>query len=301
MKKHLLSILSVASLFSATAIAQPTLTATGINPVAGDFLTLKNGGGVSPGSAGANQNWTVTPSSGGTAATYTVTSASSTPYAAAFSQANASANYGGMYLYYNTSSSALKNQGQYVSGITMSYSNPEEQLHFPFNMGNTYSDTWATTFTNGLTFTRTGTTTVTYDGYGSITLPSGTFGNAVRVHFVQVYSDVYSGGSINYNNDEYMWYINGNHYPVAATFTLTNSAGSPSIGSVIMTNVIAAGVSEYESAFSAVSAFPNPAVNEINFDFSSVPMSSVEIIDITGKTVYSTSLSHDNMETVLNR
>lgn len=287
MKKNLLTILSAITMISSVAVAQPTLTATGINPVAGDLLTLKNGPAVNPGSAGSNQTWVVNPTSSATPGTYTATSVGSTPYAASFSQANVSANYGGYYLYYNTSATALKNQGSYV-GLTLSYSDPEDQLHFPFNMGNTYSDPWAVTFVNGgVTFVRTGTTTVTYDGYGSITLPNGTFSNAVRVHFVQVYKDTYSGGTINYNNDEYMWYINGNHYPVAVTYTLTNSSsGTPSTGSAILTNAVAASVYEHESIFSAVSVFPNPAVNEINFDFKGIPTSSIEIFDITGKSVY---------------
>lgn len=297
MKERLLLFFLAITIFFSVSVAQPTLTATGINPIIGNLLTLKNGPAVNPGSAGANQVWVVNPTSTVTPATYSVTSVGSTPYAASFSQANVCTNYGGYYLYYNTSSTAFKNQGSYV-GLTLSYSNPEDLLHFPFNMGNTYSDPWAVTFINGgVTFVRTGTTTVTYDGYGTITLPTGTFSNAVRVHFVQVYSDVYSGGTINYNNDEYMWYINGNHHPVAVTYTLTNNtSATPLNASVVLTNVIATSVYEHESVFSALSAFPNPAVNEINFDFNGLPTSSIEIIDITGKVVYTQSLAKDNIE-----
>jgi hypothetical protein len=296
MKKNLLTILSVI-IASTAVIAQPTLTATGINPVIGDQFTLKTYPAVNPGSSGANQTWIITPTSSNPAATYTATSPSSTPYAASFTQSNLSYNTSGYYVFYNTSATILKNEGLYYSGLTMSYSNSEDILHYPFNMGNTYSDPWAVTFVNGTTFTRTGTTTATYDGYGTLTLPSGTYNNAVRVHFVQVYSDVYSGGTINYNNDEYMWYINGNHQPVAVTYTLTNSQSpsNPTTASVIMTNIITS-VYDHESIFSSISIFPNPAVNEINFDFSNIPISSVEIIDVTGKKIYARSLSNDDME-----
>ncbi|MES2764152.1 MAG: T9SS type A sorting domain-containing protein [Bacteroidota bacterium] len=295
MKKNLLTILSVI-ITSAVAIAQPTLTATGINPVLGDSYTLKYGPGVNPGSAGSNQNWSVMPVSTSTTIVYNTTSVASTPYAASFTQANISYNGGGNYIFYNTSSSILKNQGAQAGTTTLSYSDPEDFLHYPFNMGNSYSDTWAVNFTSGgFAFARTGTTTVTYDGYGTLTLPSGTYGSAARVHFVQVYSDVYSGGTINYNNDEYMWYINGNHQPVAVTYTATNSVGSPAAYSVILSNIVSS-VHDYEPIFSMISTFPNPAVNEVNFDFNGVPMSSVEIIDITGKKIHTQSLSKDNIE-----
>lgn len=295
MKKNLLLILS-AIITSSVAISQPTLTATGINPVIGDFYTLANGTSVSPGSAGANQTWTVIPTTMNSAATYSTSSPSATPYASSFTQANISYFTSGYYFYDNTSASALKNNGQYL-GLTLSYSDAEDLLHFPFNMGNTYSDPWAVTFVNGVTFTRTGTTTVTYDGYGSLKLASGTYNNAVRVHFQQVYSDVYSGGTINYNNDEYMWYINGNHMPVAVTYTLTNSnsPSSPTKYAVIMSNIVTS-VYEHDNVFSDIISFPNPAVNEINFNLNGSPISSIEIIDIAGKTVFNEVTSTSAIE-----
>jgi hypothetical protein len=190
----------------------------------------------------------------------------------------------------------MQNNGQYL-GLTLSYSNPEDILHFPFNMGNTYSDTWAVTFINGTTFTRTGTTTVTYDGYGSLKLASGVYNNAVRVHFQQVYSDVYSGGTINYNNDEYMWYINGNHQPVAVTYTLTNSTSpsNPTKYAVIMSNVVSS-VYDHEDVFSSISTFPVPASNEINFNLNNTPVTSIEIIDIAGKSIYNQPVIEDHIQ-----
>jgi hypothetical protein len=296
MKKNLLSILSAITIFSSVAVAQPTLTAAGMNQVVGDVYTLANGTSVNPGSAGANQTWTVIPTTMNTSATYSTSLPSATPYASSFTAANVSYFTSGYYFYNNTSASAMQNNGQYL-GLTLSYSNPEDILHFPFNMGNTYSDTWAVTFINGTTFTRTGTTTVTYDGYGSLKLASGVYNNAVRVHFQQVYSDVYSGGTINYNNDEYMWYINGNHQPVAVTYTLTNSTSpsNPTKYAVIMSNVVSS-VYDHEDVFSSISTFPVPASNEINFNLNNTPVTSIEIIDIAGKSIYNQPVIEDHIQ-----
>ena len=292
MKQNLLSFLSTVVLSTSVVVAQPTLTSTGINPVIGEMYTLKSGASVSPGNSGASQTWTVMPATSNAPSTFTSTSVASTPYAASFSQANFSYNTGGYYVFYNTSATALQNDGSYA-GTTLSYSNPEDLLHFPFNMGNTYTDPWATTFVNGgVTFNRSGNTAVTYDGFGTLTLASGTYNNVVRVHFVQTYSDVYSGGTINYNNDEYMWYLNGNHQPIAVTYTITNSTApsSPTAYSVVMSNITPTSIYDYNNIFSGITSFPNPAVNEINFNINNIPMAAIDIIDISGKNVYSEKL-----------
>lgn len=186
MKKSL-HILFFGSLISAVnTVAQPTITATGINPIGGDVITTTNTNYVGPGSAGINQTWdlsTMTPS--GASATFAYANPSSTPYASSFTNSNVSASYGGSYVYYKTSSAAWQFYGA-VTSATMSYSNPEDFLHFPFTYTNTYTDSWATTFiSGGYTFYRTGTTTVTADGYGTLITPSGTFSNVLRVHFIK--------------------------------------------------------------------------------------------------------------------
>lgn len=291
MKKNLLSFLTAIALTSSVIVAQPTLTATGINPVIGDAYSLKYGSSASQGSAGANQTWTVIPATTNTVINYVTSSVGSTPNGASFSQSNFSFNGSGSYGYYNTSASALANCGQTAGGVVMSYSNTEELLHFPFNMGNTYTDTWAVNFTNGVSFARTGTTTVTYDGYGTITLATGTYSNAVRVHFQQTYSDAYSGGTINYTNDQYMWYLNGNHMPIAVTYTLTNSISGSSSATIILAN-IAVSVQEYSKLFSNIITFPNPANDEINLKATdNIAVSTVEIMDIAGKVVYTQAVS----------
>ncbi len=251
-----------------TMIAQPTLTNSGIMPVPGNTITNISSAWVSPGSAGANQTWNLALSNGGpSTATYVLPSAS--PYAANFPTATAAINSGGTWVYYKGLATAWQNCG-YVTGAptVMSFSNPEDLLHFPFAYNNTYTDPWATTYVQATyTYYRWGTTTVTADGYGTLTTPDGTFNNVMRVHYYQDYQDsVNIMGNpmvITYINDEYMWYLNGNHGLIAAVYTFTASTSSPITGGLYMSGVVS-DVNEF-SALSSLSLAPNPANDQVNF------------------------------------
>ena len=305
MKKNLLKTLAALTLFTSAAIAQPTLTATGINPVVGDVYILKQGNFVNPGSAGANQTWNLSSLASTSTTTYNSSNPSSTPYASSFTNSNFSMNSGGVYTFGNTSSSAWQNTGAYGNGVLFAYSNPEDYLHFPFNMANTYTDTWAVNFTsNTIPFARTGTTTVTYDGYGTLTLPNGTFSNAVRVHFYQSFKDVYTYASvtntITYSNDEYMWYLNGNHQTIAAVYTSSNSSTAGTQQSGFYVNNIVSSVNDYDNVSSNIISYPNPASEEINFDFlNSTEIKEIQFYDLTGKQILVEKINSHEMDNTI--
>ncbi|HEU4717011.1 MAG TPA: T9SS type A sorting domain-containing protein [Bacteroidia bacterium] len=289
MKKSTFLISCAGCLCAIALSAQPTLTATGIEPAMSDNLTINNSNYASPGSAGASQTWNLSSLSSTSTATYTGVTPASTPHAASFPSANYAASSSGAYIYYNNTATAWQYYGADNGSIVMPYSNPEDQLHFPFNFNDNYTDNWAATFTNTYTFYRTGSTVVTADGYGTLTTPDGTFGNVMRVHFVQTYQDSTNIASspyvIYYQNDEYMWYLNGNHYPIAAVYTLTSSAGSPITGGLYLSNVVS-GVNETNVLLSS-SLAPNPAADHfdlaLNLDKSQ--QVKVQIFDATGHLV----------------
>jgi len=59
------------------------------------------------------------------------------------------------------------------------------------------------------------------DGYGTITLPSGTYENALRIKYVQIIEQLNYNGSeyVKYTNENtiYKWYVKGYRYPVFET------------------------------------------------------------------------------------
>jgi len=286
MKKHLQKLIAFAFIsYSVTAVAQPTLTGANMNPIIGETFAVKySSSSVAPGSAGANQTWNLTGLTASSNVTATAMSVASTPSGAAFPSANIAFFDGTNYAYYNNTAVSFLNQGAVGAGVVFSYSNPETMLPYPFNFNNTNTDTWGCTFTNAsMTFTRSGTTTVTADGYGTVTTLGGTFTNAMRVHFVQSYMDVSSTFTLNYSNDQYIWYSPGTHYPVAAVYTLTSLSGTTPGGHYI--NGTPTGLNSFSPVSSNISLFPNPASGEINVAFNAIASGKADLIiyDITGK------------------
>ena len=264
------------------SFAQPTLTASGSNPVIGDNYTYSSTSYFSAGSAGASQTWNYGSLTGSSPTFGTIVSVGSTPNGASFPNATISGKNvtGGNYSYLKTSASAYQNYGIVSSGgVIMSYSNPEDQMHYPFTFNNTYSDPWAVNFINGgYTFYRKGTTTLTADGYGTLITPAGTYNNTLRIHFVQNYTDsVDFGGTpliYTYNNDEYFWYLDGTHTALAATYVLTVN-GSPSQGSLYLSSTV--GINDITKSISMYDIYPNPASDFIKLDFTLTENKNVEL------------------------
>lgn len=274
MKKSLLIFFSAVLFTSVNLLAQPTLTATGINPVVGNVLTVVSGTtAVSPGSAGANQTWNLSGITG-SSGSYTVITSSSTPNGSMFPGATLSNSGSGAYPYYNTTSSAYQFYGTYGS-TAQYYSNPEDYLHYPCTYNMTFTDAFVCTYSTSTMMYRNGTTTVTADGWGTLTTPAGTFSNVMRLHTQSTYMDTGSIMSFpitaGMTTDLYAWYLNGNHAALASTATYTmDNSGSISTFSLssYLTNVVV-GVSENISGEQALKLFPNPTSDNINIQIES--------------------------------
>src|SRR4051812_19848380 len=116
MKKSLLLFFVSSALFSANVLAQPTLTAAGINFVVGNaFTAITSTVQTNPGSSGANQTWNLSSITGQTS-TYTIVTASSTSHAASFPSATmASSGTTAGTAYYKPTSTAWQYYGGYNS------------------------------------------------------------------------------------------------------------------------------------------------------------------------------------------
>lgn len=287
MKKHLQNLFAFAILGSSvTALAQPTLTGANTNPTIGEIFATKNTTiGVTPGSAGASQTWNLSGLGAGTSVTINAVSVASTPSAASFPGANIAYYDGSAYGYSNNSAAASINHGNTAGGVLFSYSNPETILSFPVNFNNVSTDSWQCTFTNAsVTFNRAGTTTITADGYGTVTTPANTYSNCMRLHMVQSYTDASTSFTITYVNDEYIWFTPGVHNAVATTYTVTNSFTTPFTGGSYLSSVVT-GVNSFAPLAYNISLFPNPASDNINIAFTSEESGKAElkIFDVNGK------------------
>jgi hypothetical protein len=242
MKKNLPNLLLATSLLTLSiSMAQPTLTATGINPATGNSFVNYNTNYLSQGAAGANQTWDLSTFTISATNNAQIVASSSTTNGTSFPNSNVceSVTAASYYMYYKTSTTAWQVEGnvtpQGSASVVMPYSDPEDLLHYPFTYTNNYTDTWAATFTSaGYPYTRNGLDSITADSYGTLKLPTGTYSNVLRVHLIQNYTDNANIGgtpiTITYRNDEYMWYLNGNHYPIATISSLsTDFGGGPTV------------------------------------------------------------------------
>ncbi len=196
MKKLLFAI---SFLQMVNVIAQPVLTNTSqIGYTAPLALASAASAGSTPiAVAGANVSWnaaSLVKDPGIPIINFTVTTPVGTAYAADYPNANwyftdpalvAIAGHN----YYHLATDSFVLWGAHVAGSAYEiYDNPEMDLKFPFayndNVVNTYSKTNYTA-AGGISSYQTGDVTLTYDGYGSLTLPAGTYNNVIRIKKVR--------------------------------------------------------------------------------------------------------------------
>ncbi len=287
MKKILLSATILSLTFNIHA--QITLTGASNNPIVGETINFKEGTYSSPGSAGANQTWTLSAGSSAITNPNTFVTPSSTPQASSFTTSNVANTIGGVYTYYTANSTRLIYNGSHDpnTNLLIAYSNPEEQLQYPFTYGNSFSDTYQVTFVNGgNTYLRKGTTTVTADAYGTLTTPAGTFSNVLRVHYVSNYTDSSQFGTFPSSTDEYRWYMDWNHFPIATVGQNTFN-GQP-FGSYTRYRENVNSINETQ--LTDFNFYPNPASESINISFSTEENNyTIKLTDISGKVVLNNS------------
>ncbi|CAN5266428.1 hypothetical protein BH09BAC5_BH09BAC5_12900 [soil metagenome] len=296
------TIISVILLNSANA-QSPILTAANSNPILGDNYIGNGIPYTSPGNAGANQTWDFsTLVSGGTqnisfVDPLTTTNASTFPNStiALFNSTNS------YYEYFSASASEIANEG-YVYGPPLNliepYSNPQVVLNYPFTMGSNFVDSYYGTYTSGAnTINRTGTSTVTADGYGTLILPYGTFTNALRVLLIDDYADTTTLG-VPYSQitfTTYNWYIPGTHYQILSLTTITSNGGPPlsQFGNYLSANPLS--IASNENQNFNFNIFPNPSNGNFSIE-STTKYSTIEIANTLGEIIYSSKINSDKAE-----
>lgn len=268
-------------------LAQPVLTAANTNPVIGDNYTMAFNSNVpfTPATPGANQTWNYS--------TLTTTSnigvTASSAAGSIIPTASLKVEYvGGTTNFYSTTSTEQVQLGIQAPSISMIYSNPEKMLQFPFQMGSSFSDDWKTTFVSGMPFIRTGTTTVSAIGYGTLILPSGTFTDVLLVSFQQDYSDSTSGTEFGtYLNEAQFFYKPGYHQPILSLSNLTtNTIGGSSTNPSYFYMSTGPSSLKDENLNNNISIYPNPTKDKITVSFvDNQQYNNVRfnLIDITGK------------------
>lgn len=294
MKQHLLTALGCIAL-AGPALAQPTLTGANYNPFWGDKFVSQNcdTSGVTPGAGGASRTWNFSGLSATTRDTGTAVMCGFTTTCMFFPGSTTAIINPNQSLrnYIIADNSRLSQNGVYISPTqNVGYTNPMDQFRYPFAYLNSFVDTYASVMTfSGSTFFQNGTVNVTYDGYGTLTLPgSVTHSNVLRVHSSQVYVDSSElfGNLGTYNVESYTWYTPNYHAPLLTISTATSLAGTFKQVSYASVQLVAA-VTDAAAGTSKVTTYPNPATGMLHVDFDAVTGNQykVTVTDVTGRQV----------------
>jgi hypothetical protein len=269
--------LFLSAILAATlSYSQPSITGAGVNPVIGEHYTKIITDYFSPGASGTSQTWNFSSLSGVSEGVTYVVHPDSTEYGDSFPYATVALKntYRQSVIYLRCTSSLLQRYGLITAGYTREFgTNPEDLLHFTMNYNDSFVDSFAVygdvsgARGTSISFNRIGVVNVKADAYGTLTTPAGTFTNVLRIHINESYSNTYTGfpDPQVITNDEYQWFKNGFHFPLATVHTLTYQGPDIKDGSYI-TNPT--GVDSSYLFFSPPILFPNPASNEVDIEFA---------------------------------
>ncbi len=231
-----------------------------------------------PGPAGANQTWDFSNSFEMTlAGTDEAIPVAGSPFASSFPTANYLYKFSGMfggdrYYYHNLTASKLEILSLGWNGVNGDNytANPRTFAVFPYTYGTEYTDTYRSSADNIDV-----TNVVTYDAYGTLIMPFGTFHNVIRQKVVE-------NGHINYN-----WFNVQPFYPILQTVLEENSLG-------IVKN-LTLGTDQF-AAGKMFAVYPNPTKDELNIEAIGTITSPVEIeiYDLLGKRIFRKEESLNN-------
>jgi hypothetical protein len=270
MKKNLLTIIITTVIICAKA--QPVLQQANLAQP-GFSATINVGPAVSPGSSGANQTWNFSTATSTPAGAYSIINCSATPCSASFTTSNWCYSVPGpKYHYLRSTSTLLEQKGKDIpvscsGGST--YSDPKTVLIFPFNYTNSNTDPW-------IANTGTGTYTATYDGYGTLSTPFGTYNNVVRVT------------NVDGTNISTVWLTVNPIYQV-----MTIDAGG---NTIILSNESLLEIKDFKDE-SNLTISPNPANGLFSIYMNKkFPDATVRIYNMLGEQIYSSGLSFPSGE-----
>ncbi len=276
-KNHWLFLLFI-FVVSGTSMAQPVLTAAATNPITGDVFHIVSSvysGTVSP--SGANVVWNFSSLAASGNYTRGEVMPASTPYSSVFPLATLCDTIGSNFDYYLTNSSSFLSLGRKsLSNNSTIYSNSMTLMIYPFTYGSSFTDSFAGIQTIGPSvYNQSGIVTTTAESWGTVTTPTATFYNALRVrqniHYVQtIGATTYQ----TFSGSAYFWYVAGVHQPVLSILSDTVN-GSP----VAMCQYLsgAVGISEENEMGITTNLFPNPATNSITLEYVLKTANSIEI------------------------
>jgi Secretion system C-terminal sorting domain len=253
---------------SFASIAQPTLTSANVGWNVGDSFQVVEtaSGSYNVGTAGPIGVYDFS-SCTGTAVTVTNLAPDAVSGGAQFNANIAQAIATGGYSFVTSTSTDIAISGIMANGVSMNFSDPMSYIKLPMLYNGNATDNYAASFTsNGVTINRSGNSTFTADGYGTMHLPWGTVNNVLRVHFTSNMIDDASVLTIDYVYDGYYYFAPGYHVILASVMTITSNGTPDTTVQYLAANPV--GVEE-EAGQPMLEVYPNPTNGMLTWKCSS--------------------------------
>jgi len=303
--KNIIIILCISLFISNSAIfSQLTLTSS-YNPVSGDIGKFFHcdTAGILQGDSGMNQIWNFSNLHAFDSSISNYVNPVNTPYFSTFPTSNVasydSIESSDVFSFYKTSWNKYEYLGYAYPGFLEILSNTEDLMQYPFSYGNAYIDTFSGSGTlSGFPFVVIGTMNKSGDAAGTISLPFGTYSNALRIKSIQTETDSAIGFPFVFSvtSVEYSWYVDEFKFPVFTVYYYTTvENGDTTIGKeVYYSNSQPIGITQngklIPETFCLYQNYPNPfnPSTKIKFDIPTVGTRhavSLRIYDILGREI----------------
>jgi hypothetical protein len=299
-------------LCSTLICAQPVLQYPQNAPAIGDVVEIQfvDAEGLTPGASGPGVTWDYSGlTNTGEEGSISVIEPAAAPAGGSFPDANIVMDMNDTIFTY----SMVDNTGLYYHGAQVTsgvmpvlfvYSDHRTYLEYPFTYNDAFSDTYRGVSSVMMTEIRlTATSEVIADAYGTLTIPSGTFNDVLRIKTMDTEIDsIFVKGTfiseVITERTQYHWFAPNSKSPL---FSLEYSDCTGSLDTCSYYTTSVAGISDPVSQFiSGLRVFPNPAIDrmEVSFETAGYLNGRISIVNHVGQLVISKEIPSHAMGTI---
>lgn len=274
------------------AYAQPSITRSAIERInipvtfkAGDVALT-----ATPGPSGANVNWDFSAYAGANTSTSTMNVCPGETNCFRFPEANriTKPTLSDTYDFVSITDTEARMLGTYagvgLGDITMTYTDPLIDFKFPATYLQQFTDNYQISTTGGTgSSAETGQVDYTADAYGTITTPTGTYFNVLRIKRMR--TGTQTPGPFTYTNESYMWISQSagivfnfaiNTFTFNGTTNVTKSISYPAAGALSTVDL--------DAEKEGISVYPNPGSDMISLT-SKEDIKKIKVMSLEGKVV----------------
>lgn len=285
--KHFLLFLIAAKTIG-TAAAQPTLTANGNGPQAGQAYTRFFHMYEAPGPSGANVTWDFSMLEGMEEEEVTLFSPGDLPNGGSFPEATVAQADLFSNRFIRLQNDALLLVGRGYDDLVVPYDDHKLEMPFPCTFGTEWEDEYGGTYLeNGVLWEVAGMILGVADGHGTLEMPYGTVGNVLRVHTVEV--EVETEGEVEFTaiTELFCYHVPGTPWPLVRLVRITLWLGEEPIEFEFTEWAYPAVTSVPEASRGPMTlhAWPNPAHDHVRVTLPEGEGLLLELCDGAGRVV----------------